>query len=269
MSVVVWDIETQGLIKHSPGFDREEQVRNLEVSCLSYVVIPSAPLLAGGDEAAAAVEAAPMATLWRDEDEGGVGPFRALFEAFDAAELIVGYNSLGFDHPVLYKHCDRRRTEKHLFKVHDAFARLRDHTGVWFKLDHLLQANGLATKTADGLQAIEWWKEGERTLLREYCEQACLSARRLHTRFVYCIALHHRTCARSRGCSCCASSSCRRSTPRRPTTSLASRARWPRGARRRRAAKPRPRSAPRSSKRSRGPSPTPRARRDFRRARRS
>lgn len=190
MSVVVWDIETQGLIKHSPGFDREEQVRNLEVSCLSYMVIPSAPLLAGGDEAAAAVEAAPMATLWRDEDEGGVGPFRALFEAFDAAELIVGYNSLGFDHPVLYKHCDRRRTEKHLFKVHDAFARLRDHTGVWFKLDHLLQANGLATKTADGLQAIEWWKEGERTLLREYCEQACLSARCLHARFclLHCTA---------------------------------------------------------------------------------
>jgi hypothetical protein len=180
MSVVVWDIETQGLIKHSPGFDREEQVRNLEVSCLSYMVIPSAPLLAGDEvAAAAAVEAAPMATLWRDEDEGGVGPFRALFEAFDAAELIVGYNSLGFDHPVLYKHCERRRTEKHLFKVHDAFARLRDHTSVWFKLDHLLQANGLATKTADGLQAIEWWKQGERTLLREYCEQDVRALARL------------------------------------------------------------------------------------------
>ena len=180
MSVVVWDIETQGLIKHSPGFDREEQVRNLEVSCLSYMVIPSAPLLSGDEAAAAAaVEAAPMATLWRDEDEDGVGPFRALFEAFDAAELIVGYNSLGFDHPVLYKHCERRRTEKHLFKVHDAFARLRDHTSVWFKLDHLLQANGLATKTADGLQAIEWWKQGERTLLREYCEQDVRALARL------------------------------------------------------------------------------------------
>ena len=119
MSVVVWDIETQGLIKHSPGFDREEQVRNLEVSCLSYMVIPSAPLLAGDEAAAAAaVEAAPERDHRRDEDEDGVGPFRALFEAFDAAELIVGYNSLGFDHPVLYKHCDRRRTEKHLSLIH-------------------------------------------------------------------------------------------------------------------------------------------------------
>jgi len=180
MSVVVWDIETQDVIKNMPGFDREEQVRNLEVSCLSYLVLPSDVLLGGSEtDAAAAVEAAPMVTLWRDQDDEGVGPFRELLEAFDRAELIVGYNSLGFDHPVMYKHCDRRRTEKHLFKVHDAFARLRDHTGVWFKLDHLLQINGLATKTADGLQAISWWKEGERTLLQEYCEQDVRALARL------------------------------------------------------------------------------------------
>ena len=193
MSVVVWDIETQDVIKNMPGFDREEQVRNLEVSCLSYLVLPSDVLLSGSKmDAAAAVEAAPMVTLWRDQDDEGAGPFRELLEAFDRAELIVGYNSLGFDHPVLYKHCDRRRTEKHLFKVHDAFARLRDHTGVWFKLDHLLQINGLATKTADGLQAISWWKEGERALLQEYCEQARIRIPP-HMRDLVHKTLHHTT----------------------------------------------------------------------------
>jgi hypothetical protein len=30
--------------------------------------------------------------------------------------------------------------------------------------------NGLETKSADGLQAIAWWAEGERTLLKQYCE---------------------------------------------------------------------------------------------------
>ena len=30
--VVVWDIETQDIIKNMPGDNREEQVRNLEVS---------------------------------------------------------------------------------------------------------------------------------------------------------------------------------------------------------------------------------------------
>jgi hypothetical protein len=169
--VVVWDIETQNKISDMPGDNREEQVRNLEVSCLSFLKIPSAAILAGPEEALRAVEDAPMRTLWRDEDEKGVGPFYELLKAFDEAEVIVSYNGLGFDHPVMYKHCNPRRTEAHLFKVHDAFARLRDHTGVWFKLDNLLKANGMETKTANGLLAIEWWAEGERELLRLYCEQ--------------------------------------------------------------------------------------------------
>ena len=168
---VVWDIETQDKITNMPGDNREEQVRNLEVSCLSYVKIPSAAILSGSEEALRAVEEAPMVTLWRDEDEKGVGPLFELLKTFDEAELIVSYNGLGFDHPVLFKHCASKRTERHMFKVHDVFARLRDHTTIWFKLDNLLKANGMETKTANGLIAIQWWAEGERDLLKEYCEQ--------------------------------------------------------------------------------------------------
>ena len=73
--VVVFDIETQDIIKNMPGDSRDEQVRNLEVSCLSFVKIPSAAILAGSKEALRAVEEAPMVTLWRDEDEKAVGPF--------------------------------------------------------------------------------------------------------------------------------------------------------------------------------------------------
>ena len=177
--VVVWDIETQGLIKDMPGLNRDEQVRKLEVSCLSFIKIPSAAILAGPEEALRAVEEAPMVTLWRDEDEKGVGPFFELLKAFDEAEVIVSYNGLSFDHPVLFKHCSSKRTEMHLFKVHDVFARLRDHTGVWFKLDNLLKANGAATKTANGLIAVQWWAEGERELLKEYCEQDVRALARL------------------------------------------------------------------------------------------
>ncbi len=169
--VVVWDIETQNKISDMPGDNREEQVRNLEVSCLSFLKIPSAAILAGPEEALRAVEEAPMRTLWRDEDDKGVGPFHELLQAFDEAEIIVSYNGLGFDHPVLFKHCKQRRTEAHLFKVHDVFARLRDHTSIWFKLDNLLKANGMETKTANGLLAIQWWAEGRRDELKEYCEQ--------------------------------------------------------------------------------------------------
>jgi len=34
----------------------------------------------------------------------------------------------------------------------------------------LLNLNGLAMKTADGLKAIEYWNEGKRDVLQEYCE---------------------------------------------------------------------------------------------------
>jgi len=169
--VVVWDIETQSKISDMPGDSREEQVRNLEVSCLSFLKLPSAAILAGPEEALRAVEEAHMVTLWRDEDDKGVGPFFELLKAFDEAEVIVSYNGLGFDHPVLYKHCKPHRTEAHLFKVHDVFARLRDHTGIWFKLDNLLKANNMETKTANGRIAIQWWAEGRRDELKEYCEQ--------------------------------------------------------------------------------------------------
>ncbi len=168
--VVVWDIETQDIIKNMPGADRSEQIMNLEVSCLSFLKIPSHSLLACPSEAQRAVEAATMITLWRDEDEPGVGPFAELLAAFDDAELIVSYNGFAFDHPVIFKHCAKKRTEQHLFKVHDVFSRLRECTTIWFKLDDLLKANALATKTANGLKAIEWWAEGERGLLQEYCE---------------------------------------------------------------------------------------------------
>jgi len=169
--VVVFDIETQDLIKNAPGDTRDEQIRNLEVSCLSFVKISSEAILAGPEQAMRAVEEAPMVTLWRDEDEKGTGPFFELLKAFDEAELIVSYNGLGFDHPALFKHCAQARTETHLFKVHDVFARLRDTTQVWFKLDNLLKANGMETKTANGLVAIQWWAEGKRDLLQQYCEQ--------------------------------------------------------------------------------------------------
>jgi hypothetical protein len=157
------------------------------------LVLNADAILAGSTEAAAEVEHAPVVTLWRDEDpDGQGGPFEPLFCAFDQAEIIVGYNSLGFDHPVLEKHySSRRRLEKHLLKVHDPFARLRDVTGAWYKLDHLLAANGLETKTANGLEAIRMWEDGERDRLRDYCEQDTRALARL-------LALPEMTLPRSR-----------------------------------------------------------------------
>ena len=177
-TVCVFDIETQDKISNMPGSERIDQICNLQVSCLSYLIIESDRLLDPND-AQTAVEDAEMVTLWRDEDPDGDGPFERLFKTFDQAELIVSYNGLGFDHPCLWKHCGKARSEAHLLKAHDPFSRLKENTGVWFKLDNLLKANGLETKTANGLAAIRMWNDGERDKLQEYCEQDTRALARL------------------------------------------------------------------------------------------
>ena len=169
---VVFDIETQNLINDMPGIDRESKIKMLEVSCLSYLVLQSKELLAGGARAARAVEEAAMHTLWRDEDPDNVGPFEPMLKAFDEAEVIATYNGCGFDHLAMIKYYqgDNRRYQRHMAKAHDCFSRLRDATEMWYKLDALLKENGIPTKTANGLVAIQWWAEGKRELLQEYCE---------------------------------------------------------------------------------------------------
>ena len=180
-TVVVFDCETQDKISSMPGVDREDQVRKLEVSCLSYTVLRSDEVTASPERAAAEAERAEVLTLWRDEDEDGNGPFESMLSAFDSADVIATYNGLGFDHLLMWKYYrgDKQRFQRHQVKTHDMFARLRDATTFWYKLDDLLKANGVPCKKADGLLAIQWWAEGKRDLLQEYCEGDVKSLARL------------------------------------------------------------------------------------------
>lgn len=166
--VAVWDLETQNRIDEMPGRYREDKIKVLEISCASIVKIPSELCLDPAGRARA-MELSSTTTYWID----GEGPrsMAAMCEVLCGAELVVGYNLAGFDwlsakkyfkNPDDYHRC----CEKTL----DVFSRIRDATGVWYKLDNLLKLNGLATKTADGLVAIQWWAEGKRELLQEYCE---------------------------------------------------------------------------------------------------
>lgn len=213
-TVVIFDIETQAKIDDMHGIDRVSKVKMLEVSCLSYLVVDADEVLAGPDRAAAAVDAAQMHTLWRDDETDPDGPFEQMLKAFDDAEVIASYNGLGFDHLVMIKYYQRntRRYQGHVCKAHDVFARLRDATELWYKLDALLKENQIPTKTANGLLAIEWWANGEREKLQEYCEQVrCFFRRRTPlNRTNTCAAVSFRTCARLRGCWCCRNSNCPR-----------------------------------------------------------
>lgn len=166
--VAVWDIETQDKIEDMRGRFRDDKIKLLQISCASIVKIPSELCLDAKDREKA-MEMSTTVTYWVD----GQGPesLDAMCDVLIGAELIVGYNLCGFD----WLSCKKYFRSVEAFqrcceKTLDVFSRIRDATGTWYKLDNLLKLNGLETKTADGLQAISWWKEQKRDILQEYCE---------------------------------------------------------------------------------------------------
>ncbi len=92
----------------------------------------------------------------------------ALLAHLDKADLIVGFNVKGFDYKVL-----RAYSAKDLLSL-PTFDILEDiHTRLGFRLplDHLAKETLDAGKTADGLQAVEWFRNDEMEKLVAYCKQ--------------------------------------------------------------------------------------------------
>lgn len=168
--VVVFDCESDGLpLRGCRG--RTDAFASVQCTVVCAIV-----LIDGEKEDVCTTEL----VIWCDGPvhEGASGPFEALFQEFDRADVIIGYNALDFDMPLLAKYYGggitgpgpgRLRYRQHRLKVLDPFARIRAITELWPKLDKLLVGNGLEAKTSTGAQAVQWWRSGERRLLREYC----------------------------------------------------------------------------------------------------
>ena len=83
------------------------------------------------------------------------------------ADLVVGFNVLHFDYEVLmgYTVLDL----KHTLATFDMLLDLEKRLGHRLALDALAQATLGAGKTADGMDAIKWWREGRVLEVAEYC----------------------------------------------------------------------------------------------------
>ncbi len=91
-----------------------------------------------------------------------------LWPILERAERIIGYNSEHFDLPILSRYYTGDLTKiPHL----DMLKVIKDSTGKRFKLNDLVKATLQLEKSADGLQAMQWFKEGKLDLIKEYCEQ--------------------------------------------------------------------------------------------------
>lgn len=89
-----------------------------------------------------------------------------LIDRLLSAELVVGYNLLGFDYEVLNGY---RQTDWSRVKTLDLMVDLQAKVGFRPKLDSVVQGTLGAPKSADGLQALAWWKEGRLDLIEKYC----------------------------------------------------------------------------------------------------
>ncbi len=96
----------------------------------------------------------------------GEGQVNDLIRDLQRADLVVGFNNLRFDYEVLhgYTALDLRQlpTLDMLVDLHN-------------RLQHRLSLDAIATatfgveKTAEGMQAIQWFKEGKLLDIAEYC----------------------------------------------------------------------------------------------------
>ncbi len=86
-----------------------------------------------------------------------------------SAGLVIGFNSRRFDYAVLsgYTGEDYARTLPTL----DLLDTMVERLGRRVSLDHLTKETLGAGKTADGLQSLQWVKEGRFDLIEEYCRR--------------------------------------------------------------------------------------------------
>jgi DEAD/DEAH box helicase domain-containing protein len=110
----------------------------------------------------------------------------ALIAHLRKADLIVGFNHVEFDLRVLAGHQStpesRHRTYLELVTLphFDMLTELKKLLGHRLKLDSLARPTLQVGKSADGLQALAWYKEGRLDLIIAYCKQDVEVTRRLY-----------------------------------------------------------------------------------------
>lgn len=89
-----------------------------------------------------------------------------LWPIIERADALVGFNSDHFDIPLLNKYYPGDLTK---IKSVDLLKEVKKSLGRRIKLDTLAEATLKKKKIADGLQAGQFWKEGNIEALRAYC----------------------------------------------------------------------------------------------------
>ncbi len=83
-------------------------------------------------------------------------------------DLVVGFNVKRFDYRVLSGYTD---TDFSMIPTLDLLEDIHNQLGFRLSLDHLARVTLGVRKSADGLQALRWWKEGRMQEIIDYCRK--------------------------------------------------------------------------------------------------
>ncbi len=151
MNIVFFDVETQR------SFDEVGGRRNIRKLGLS-----------------AAVTYSSADRTFRHYTEETVAD---LVAELQAADLVVGFNVLRFDYEVLRAYTDERLDR---LPTVDMLNHVHKRLGFRVSLDNLAGATLGTSKSADGLQAVRWYREGRMQEILDYCQQDVDVTRQLY-----------------------------------------------------------------------------------------
>lgn len=138
---IVFDIETQNTFA-----DVENDFTKLKISCVSIYRYET--------------------NTYESFTESELGK---LWPILEKADLLIGYNIDHFDLPVMNNYYLGDLSK---FPHLDLIVKIKDSLGMRLKLKDVAEATlDNITKSAEGLQAIQWWKEGKIDEIKKYCEQ--------------------------------------------------------------------------------------------------
>jgi DEAD/DEAH box helicase domain-containing protein len=151
MNIVYFDLESQKLFQEVGGRD------------------PSKLLLACGVTWSTVRN--DFAVYWEKDTA-------ALVAELKSADRVIGFNIISFDYEVLkpYVPNENFRSFRSTDMLQDIFRTL----GFRLSLDSIAKATLGTTKTADGVQSVEWFKNGELDKVAKYCKADVDITRRVY-----------------------------------------------------------------------------------------
>lgn len=151
MNIVVFDLETQNLFSEVGGRDASL----LRMSC----AVTWSSLRNG------------YKTYWEADVPG-------LITELKSSGRVIGFNLKEFDYLVLKQYAPDERLE--FLPTLDIMQDLARTLSFRLSLDSIARATLGETKSADGLQAVEWWRTGNLESLAEYCRMDVEVTRRVY-----------------------------------------------------------------------------------------